>query len=254
MNVTARALLERLSRNRILKRHLPAEFRRVPILVSPEASLSFWKPRLNSDLFDFASEFVSPGKVVWDIGANIGLFSIAAAERAGSAGTVIAVEADIWLANLLRKSASLQPKSSAPIQVLPVAVADSLGIATFNIAKHGRAGNFLSVSGGSPEAGGIRESVITITVTLDWLLEQGIPAPQILKIDVESAETLILRGAQRILSDVKPFLLCEVFSSSRDAVTDTLLRYGYTLFDWDSKPRVQTTHATFNTLAIPTAR
>src|ERR1039458_1117892 len=178
-----RTLMERLSRGRILKRHLPADFGSVPILVSPDASLSFWKMRTESDLFDFAREFVEAGSVVWDVGANVGLLSVAAAQRAGVTGKVMAIEPDIWLAALLRKSAAMQPATSARIQVIPAAVFDSPTIASFNVAKRGRASNFLSVAGGSTQTGGVRETVSVLTVTLDWLLEQSV-RPNVLKIDV----------------------------------------------------------------------
>jgi hypothetical protein len=51
-----------------------------------------------------AIELVRPGDVVWDIGANVGLFSFAAAAPAGSAGKIVSFEADVWLAVLLRRS------------------------------------------------------------------------------------------------------------------------------------------------------
>lgn len=253
MNVLLRTPLERMSRNLSFTRHLPRDLGAVPIVVSPAAALSFWKPRLDSDLFEFAREFVSPGSVVWDVGANVGLFTIAAAQRAGHAGKVVSIEADIWLAAILRKSVALQPASSAPVQVLPLAVADSLGIASFNIAKRSRAANFLATSTGSSQTGGVRESVSVITVTLDWLLEQGIGAPNVLKIDVEGAEIHVLRGAERMLAEVKPIVLCEVMTASRAVVTEIFVSNGYTLYDWESKPRIRTDHATFNTLAIPAA-
>jgi FkbM family methyltransferase len=246
-----RALPRRFGRNRILKRNLPPDLGTVPILVSPEASLGFWKPGVKSDLFDFAREFVQPGNVVWDVGSNLGLLTIAAAQRAGNTGKVIAIDADIWLVELLRKSARIQPPSSASIQVLPAAVSDSLKIAALNIAQNGRAANFLSDVTGSSQTGGIRETVSVISITLDWLLEQGIAAPQVLKIDTEGAETSILCGAERLISEVRPLILCEVFDESREAVTEILLRNKYTLFDWDSKPRTKIDHACLNTLAIP---
>ena len=87
---------------------------------------SLWKTHTNSDLFDFAREFVHAGSVVWDVGANVGLFSIAAAQRAGVRGKVVAIESDIWLAALLRKSAAVQPPMSARVQVIPAAVFDCL--------------------------------------------------------------------------------------------------------------------------------
>jgi FkbM family methyltransferase len=248
-----RTLMERLSRGRILKRHLPADFGSVPILVSPDAALSFWKTRTKSDLFDFAHEFVQAGSVVWDVGANVGLMSIAAAQRAGVAGKVMAIEPDIWLAALLRKSAAMQPPTSARIQVIPAAVFDSPTIASFNVAKRGRASNFLSAAGGSTQAGGVRETVSVLTITLDWLLEQGV-APDVLKIDVEGAESNVLKGAQRVLAEARTVVLIEVYEKSADEVTEMFLRYGYSLFDWESRPRVKVDQACFSTLAIPPVR
>lgn len=245
-----RTLMERLSRGRILKRHMPADFGSVPILVSPDAALTFWKTRTESDLFDFAREFVQAGSVVWDVGANVGLLSIAAAQRAGVLGKVIAVEPDIWLAALLRKSAAMQPPTSARIQVIPAAVFDSHIIASFNVAKRGRASNFLSVAGGSSQTGGVRETVSVLTVTLDWLLELGM-APNVLKIDVEGAESNVLSGAQRVLAEARPVILIEVYEDSRAKVTEMLLQNNYKLYDWDAKPRVSVSQACFNTLALP---
>lgn len=249
----ARTLLERFSRGRVLRRRLSADFGSVPILVSPDASLRFWKSRLESDLFEFAREFVLPGSVVWDVGANVGLLSVAAAQRAGASGKVIAVEPDIWLAGLLRKSASMQPASSASIQVIPAAISDAPAVASFHVVRRCRAGNFLEGSGGSSQTGGVRETVSVLTITLDWLLEQAV-APSVLKIDAEGAESNILRGARRVMAEAQPVILCEVRDRTRNHVTELLLRYGYTLFDWDAIPRVQVKCASFNTLAIPPGR
>lgn len=41
-----RRALRRLSRGLVLRRRLPVEFGRAPILVSPEAMLSYWKSDL----------------------------------------------------------------------------------------------------------------------------------------------------------------------------------------------------------------
>ncbi len=250
-----RTLMERLSRGRTLKRHLPADLGSVPILASPDAALTFWKTRTKSDLFDFALEFVQTGSVVWDVGANVGLFSIAAAQRAGASGKVVAIEADIWLAALLRKSAAMQPPTSARVQVIPAAVFDSPTIASFNVANRGRASNFLAETGGagSTQTGGVRETVSVLTITLDWMLEQG-PAPSVMKIDVEGAECRVLRGARRVLAEARPVVLIEVFEDSRAEATEILLQNNYKLYNWDSKPRVSIDRACFNTLALPPGR
>lgn len=196
-------VLERVSRNVVLRKRMGPDFGSAPILVSPDATLSYWKPGLRSDLFDFAREFVKPGHTVWDIGANVGLFSVAAAHQATHRGTVVAVEADLWLAGVLRRSAALQSPGSASILVIPAAASDQPGIASFNIVQRGRASNYLadreaeSENGQDrPVAGGIREQVPVFALTLDALLDLGLPGPHVLKIDVEGAEARVLQGGE----------------------------------------------------------
>lgn len=249
----ARTALEQFSRNRSFTRRLPAEFGRAPIVVSPDASLAYWKPGLRSNLFDFAREFVEPGSVVWDVGANVGLLSIAAAQQSGASGQVIAIEADVFLVGLLRRSATLQAKTAAPIQVIPAAAYNSLGIVSFHVAERGRATNFLDGLSGSTQTGGVRETVSVVSLTLDWLLERS-RAPDVLKIDVEGAEVGVLRGAERLLATARPVLLLEANADSRAEVTAILLRHGYRFYDWDAPAgpqRVEVESTCFNTLAIP---
>lgn len=245
-----RSALRLFSRDSVLKRRLPAEFASAPLFVSPDASLRYWNLRLESDLFDYAREFVHPGDVVWDIGANVGIFAVAAAQRAGVSGQVIAVEADTWLTGLLRRSAAIQPSTSAPIQVIPAAAYSSLGVAAFHIARHGRASNFLAAATGSAQTGGIRETVHVVAITLDWLLEQG-RAPTVVKIDVEGAEANVLRGALHTITQCRPIILCEVRDPACDEVTSLLSRCGYTLYNWDARPRTRVGRACYNTLALP---
>ena len=250
-----RTTFERFSRQVVLKRRLPHRVGGEHIYVSPDASLKFWKWNLNKSdplLFDWAVEFIRQGDVVWDIGANIGLFTFAAANLAGASGQVLAVEADIWLADLLRRSARHKSGQSAPVGVLPVAVSDSINLTRFNIAARGRSTNHLEQVQGSTQTGGVRESVMVVTVTLDWLLA-GTPAPRVLKIDVEGAELQVLKGAQNLLSTVQPIILCEVSLNNAPAVADLLHAHGYTLFDLeaDGASRKPLAQPTFNTLACP---
>jgi FkbM family methyltransferase len=241
------------SRNKILQRNLPEEFGRAPLFVSPDSALSLWKTRLESDLFNYAREFVKPGDVVWDIGANVGLFVAAAAQKSGPGGEIIAIEPDIWLASLLRRTVASQGPAAAKIQILPAAVSDTPAIVTLLIANQGRACNRLSTAPENPHAGGVRESVQVLSITLDWLLDQGKP-PNVVKIDVEGAEGSVLRGANRLLSEVRPVILCEVHDRDRAEISDTFHRHGYALYDWDQPSRIEVQEATFNTLAIPTPR
>jgi FkbM family methyltransferase len=245
-----RATAERLSRNVVLRRRLPSDLGGGKLFVSPGSSLSFWKRGLSSDLFDFAREFVKPGAVVWDVGANVGLFAFAASSRAGSTGSVVAVEADIWLVDLLRRSADRQNAAGAKVEVLPAAAGIKQGIADFNIARRGRSANFLASSLGSTQSGGVRRTVQVLTVSLDWLLENR-PAPQVLKIDVEGAELQVLQGAQRLLREIRPVILCEVDEPTRSEVTRLFRDASYLMYDWDNRAAGEVNVAAWNTLALP---
>ncbi len=146
-----RTFAETMSRKRVLVRHLPKDL-------------------------DLAREFVHQGDTVWDIGANVGLFTIPAAQRAGPHGSVVAIEPDIWLASLLQRTATAQPSTFASINILPVAVSGSVGIETFHIAKRGRASNHLSSIAEHSQAGSTRETFKVLCITLDWLLEHTSPS------------------------------------------------------------------------------
>jgi FkbM family methyltransferase len=249
-----RTLAERASRGLVLRRRLPKKFGGIPIFVTPDAGLRFWRSRLDvadAELFNWASEFVSAGAVVWDIGANVGVFSFASAARAGPSGRVYAVEADLWLATLLRRSSALPNHGRSAVEVLPVAISDKVDLARFAIAARGRCANFLEDTGGSTESGGVRESGWVPTVTLDWLLER-IPAPSVVKIDVEGAEYRALKGAKRLLAQVRPIVICEVLGN-RERVKELFDSNGYQLFNAGALPakRKPVEELPFNVLATP---
>jgi len=205
-------------------------------------------------LLDMAVELVSRGDVVWDIGANVGLFSFAAAGLAGPSGRVLAVECDSWLVNLLRRSARTNRRGLAAVDVLPVAASAAVDIRHFCIAKRGRASNHLGDFTPS-DAGGIREIQYVPTVTLDWLTDR-FPPPRVLKIDVEGAEEDVLRGGEKLLRMVRPVVLCEVSGQHCARVGKFLSACGYVLFDAEvsKEKRRPLTNATWNTLAFPQER
>jgi FkbM family methyltransferase len=249
-----RTIIERLSRGRYLKRRLPARFDHTPLYVSPDAQLKYLKPgndAFDSELLKIVDEYVREDSVVWDIGANVGVFAFAAASVAKK-GSALAVEADIWLAQLIRRSISLKENVGLDIQVLPSAIADKNGAATFLIAKRGRASNALEAVGGRSQAGGIRERVTVPTLTLDTLLDFFSP-PTFAKIDVEGAEAMVLHGASRVLRDIRPTIYIEVGREADVEVTSVFRRNGYELFDGSAPVQEQEPAAScaFNTLAVP---
>ncbi len=252
-----RTLVEKSTNRLTFRRRLPREYGGSRLCVSPSAGLRYlFRPMRDIDptLFALAREFVGSGSIVWDLGANIGLFSFAAAHFAGAAGRVICFEPDAWLVQLLRRSCRLQPASSSPVEVVPAAIAESVALRTFNIGFRSRSTSFLS-GYGSTQSGGVCERQTVVALSLDWLSER-MPLPDVIKIDVEGAELEILRGGIRLLEQKRPVVLCEVSAQYSGEVAALLKNLGYRLHDGEVSPsqRRELSLAPWSTIAIPARR
>jgi FkbM family methyltransferase len=251
-----RSLLERVTHDFEFKRRLPERYGGCAFYASSEGGLRYLRPnvaRIDPPLLEAALDTIRSGDVVWDVGANVGLFSFAAAGIAGANGRVYSIEPDAVLVQLLRRSAGIGNANAAPVDVLPVAVADSLAMQRFQIAARARSSNYL-VGHGATQTGGVRESQTVMTVSLDWLATQ-IPPPGVLKIDAEGAEGRILEGGRSVLRKYQPRLLCEVAGENSEHVSAILRECGYVLFDAEQprEARQPTGLAPWATLAIPRA-
>jgi FkbM family methyltransferase len=235
---------EIFSRDVVLKRRLSSRFGRAVIYVSPDSALRLWRFNLEStdrELVEVASSFILRDMVVWDVGANVGLFSFCAAALGAR---VYALEPDIFLVSLLRRSAR---KNGLAVTPIPVAISDHCGLVDFNIAERGRSANF--VTKGRSDTGGVRRKETAPCVTLDWLAET-IPVPDFIKIDVENSENAVLTGGTNLLLNKHPMIFCEVSEdpSSRERTTDLFHAAGYSLFNVKNDTWVE--KAVWSTLAV----
>jgi FkbM family methyltransferase len=247
-------LAERLSRGIVLRRHLPAKFGRLPIFVTPEAGLRYWGAMSKVDrlLYDMAEEIVKPGSVIWDVGANVGLFSLCAASRSGASGFVLSIEPDFWLAHLINRSRQgFARYDCSEVQVLCASVSDVTRVSSLAIATGGRASNHLIGTTKSPMAKGVQSVQPSVSLTLDFLLDY-FPAPSVLKIDVETHEVGVLKGAARLLREVRPTIWCEVSPENSADITQLLCASGYKLYGAEVHPHPLIEKAWFQTLALPT--
>ncbi len=135
------------------------------------------------------------------------------------------------------------------VQLLSAAVSEHPKLAELLIAGHGRASNRLKELGRLPH-GGVRDSVVVHTVTLDQMLAH-FGAPELVKIDAEGAEVGILSGGATLLREARPVLLIEVIHTNVAPMTALLRGSGYRLFDPNALPeRRPMQNAGFDTLAI----
>jgi FkbM family methyltransferase len=255
--MSIRSWAEYVSRGVVLRRRLPAKFGHLPIYVTPEAGLRYWwaMSRVDPVLYSMAEEIVKPGAVVWDVGANVGLFSLCAAALSGQSGLVLAIEPDFWLAHLINRSSQRLEAGRykcSPVEVLCTSISDSNRISKLAIAERARASNYLIEATGSSEAKGTRCVQPTVSLTLDFLLEY-FPAPSVLKIDAETHEVGVLLGAERLLNEVRPTIWCEVSAQNSEELTKVLHAAKYKLYGAQVRPHQPIDRAWFHTLAVPTS-
>jgi FkbM family methyltransferase len=251
----SRKLIERITRSWVFRRELPSEFCRAPMFVSPSAGLKFlFNPlsKVDPPLLRNVLELVRKGDIVWDIGANVGLFTFAAASISGEKGKIVSFEPDPFLVQLLRKSKSIQSKERSEVEVVPAGVASEVALRRFHITSRSRAYNSLSEYGKS-ESHGLSEDYQVAVFNLDWLLDR-FPAPDLIKCDVEGAELEVFINQARMLGKVRPVIITEVSSErSSHGLTNLFKENGYKLYDAEKSMEgaVEIPKACFNTLAIP---
>lgn len=246
---TLRTIVERLSRGKVIKRRISVNGKSVPLLVSPDAQLKYLKfgaGAFDQDLIKVAEKHLVESSHVWDVGANVGVFTFAASSIA-HAGTVVSIEADTWLVNLLRKTAMFKEYNNN-ISIVPTAVSNTNSIATFSVAERGRASSALESVGGYSEKGGTREKQYVPTLTLDTLLDTFTP-PNFVKIDVEGAELLVLQGSVNLINEVRPKFYIEIDSDKSDEILNLFHTAGYVAYDPDGNKLTDT--CSHNTLFVP---
>ena len=136
---------------------------------------------------------VRPNTVFFDVGANVGFYSLLASKLLGQ-GKVYAFEPLSRNLEYLEKHLALNCATN--VEVLGLAVSDTNGSATFAIEPTGFMGRLAD------------EGDVTVpTATLDSLVEAGrILPPDYIKMDIEGAELLALRGASKIFQRHHPVL------------------------------------------------
>lgn len=155
------------------------------------------------DELGFVRAALAPGEQAIDVGANVGVFTVAMAAAVGAQGRVLALEPTSGTAALLRRTVA--ENALAQVAVVQSAASERRGKATLQLG-HSPEFNTLTET---PAAGSQTEQVEL--VPLDELVaEQRLDAPAFLKVDAEGHEVPIARGAARLLQAHEPTVLFEV--------------------------------------------
>ena len=162
-----------------------------------------------------AQRLIPRGTVVYDIGANVGFFTLLFARLVGSDGLVVAFEpAPNNVEKLERHLAINRVSNSVVVRAAAWDVSGTVRV-------------LVPASRSQARVADDGECVVD-SIRLDDLIESGMRPPQCLKIDVEGAEERVLLGARRILSEFQPTILLETHGDQLQAACVKLLsEFGY---------------------------
>ena len=177
---------------------------------------------------------IRSGSTVIDVGANIGIWTIGAAKRTGPSGKVHAFEP--LKSNFSRLLSNIELNRVSNVLPQNVALSDRAGTLRFFPSPNKNSGvGLLKPEGWDVPTCGVE------AITLDGYCEQRqIGSVAVLKIDVEGAELLVLKGATRLLSSPSPpSIVFEMnrnmsanFDSSPEKVGALLGKFNYSVFTY----------------------
>jgi FkbM family methyltransferase len=186
------------------------------------------------------------GGVFYDIGANLGFFSLLAAHRSGlEEGRVVAFEAAPDNAEAIRVNAALNRVPN--IEVICAAVADRAGRGRLQIVDD-QSWSKLVQFGEHP----FTERVIDVEcVAIDELVSSGrVPPPTVVKIDVEGAELEVVAGMRETIAAHRPAIICELHDTHA-AFAEAMQACGYRVINLEGTASIREAGASAHALALP---
>lgn len=185
---------------------------------------------------DWIQEFILPGDIVWDVGANIGAYSLLMALKfkAANKGRVYSFEPEASSFNGLNRNATENQLDDYMIPIC-LALSDKLGVENF----------YLSSSAAGAATHGLREAVSdgmkfnpvhiqgVLGLSGDYLLEISPELlPNHLKIDVDGFEGKVIEGMSKLLKNIHlKSILIEISDDvSQGAIEEIIISAGFSVF------------------------
>jgi FkbM family methyltransferase len=194
------------------------------IELNPRTGQSYVRGEVEIAVQKILVERLKPGMIFYDLGANIGFFTLLAARLVGERGKVFSFEPDPENGARLRRN--IQRNGFTNVTVVDA------GIWSFTQKRH-----FVTADSASPDHGigkfvvphGPDIGTLIPCISLDDFTVDS-PLPDAIKCDIEGAEIEALRGAERTLRAKRPWIVCEMHSPANEqAAREILSRFDYTL-------------------------
>jgi len=136
---------------------------------------------------------IKPGKVVFDVGAHAGYYTLLSSVLVGAQGKVFAFEPNPQNYENLDKHIRINKINN--VTLMECAVGNDKGLSFFELGSGSGTGHL-------SHEGTFRVETIRLD---DFVMERKV-APNFIKIDTEGAEMLVLTGAKQLLADSRPVI------------------------------------------------
>lgn len=178
------------------------------------------------ETLEWLDTIVESGNHMWDIGANVGLYTV----YAGACGAkVSAFEPSALNYNLLNEQIHINDLSET-VRAYCLGFSDKTGVEALHV-RDMHAGNVFNTVGEATNQFGefkasFAQGILTYTVD-DFIEFSGLPVPQHVKLDVDGIELKILKGANRTFSQIKSLIIeIEGDEKRQKELIDTIKAFG----------------------------
>ncbi|MDO9000950.1 MAG: FkbM family methyltransferase [Bacteroidota bacterium] len=153
------------------------------------------------EVVDIFYEYAEKSKVIYDIGANIGYYTLIASKAANDNSKVYAFEP--FPENVIALKKNIEVNNNSNIMVLEFAISNKIGRASFSNSDNNVANTLCEDSPTFKNNKSIEVRTITID---DLILNNTIEVPDLIKMDVEGTELEALIGAEETLKKYHPVI------------------------------------------------
>jgi FkbM family methyltransferase len=147
----------------------------------------------------FIESIVEPGMNTMDVGANIGVVTMALSRGSGEHGKVYAFEPQPTYFRILEGNLAANGIHNA--SAFPLAVTDRVGIVDFYDK---------GFASGIVRAGGAERTEVVSTTIDDFVADRRMRGVDLIAMDCEGSELLVLRGAENTLRSNSVKVVCEI--------------------------------------------
>ncbi len=188
----------------------------------------FWDGVFDEQTVGVLAACLTFGPVAYDVGANVGLVALPLARHAAriSGGRVVAFEPVPSNAQRIRDGIVLNALESV-LRLFPTALGDSEGRIEMAVeARHGATTGNAMMRPDTPGDAALRKVSATVSRLDDLVEREQLPAPDVMKLDVEGAEPLVLAGAAATITRHRPIILGEFHSKLMPSFGKTFAEIG----------------------------